>query len=77
MVAPDTDHTGAMQLAERLRQHIGDRDAHHGDDLIEYHVSAGVATLGEGDLSAEDVLARADKALYAAKRAGRNRVMSG
>lgn len=36
--------------------------------------SAGVATLGEGALSADDLYARADRAMYAAKAAGRDRV---
>lgn len=43
-----------------------------GDGTIVYTVSAGVATLATGDASAEAVLLRADDALYAAKRAGRN-----
>ncbi len=76
VVAPDTDHAGAMRLAERLRQQIGNGNARHGDDLIAYTVSAGVGTLRADDHCAEDVLERADQALYAAKRAGRNRVMS-
>lgn len=76
VVAAETDPPGAIQLAERLRQQIGDGRALHGDDLIAYCVSAGVATLREDDHSAKDILERADQALYAAKRAGRNRVMS-
>jgi len=45
-----------------------------GDMPITVSVSIGVAVVGEADGSFEAVLKRADEALYAAKRAGRNRV---
>ena len=72
VVAPMTDLAGGARLAERIRSSIGDTavPVDEGPD-IEVTVSVGVAS---GD-SAEDVLlAEADAALYAAKRAGRNRV---
>jgi diguanylate cyclase (GGDEF)-like protein len=39
-----------------------------------FTVSVGLATLGDSDAGPEDLLARADAALYRAKRGGRNRV---
>ena len=41
---------------------------------IRLSVSIGIAVRSDADASPEDVLRRADKALYQAKRAGRNRV---
>ncbi|MEQ5801272.1 PAS domain S-box protein [Halomonas sp. H10-9-1] len=63
-----TSAAGARILAERVRQLIG-ADPLEG---LAITVSLGVATRLPGE-SAEALMARADEALYAAKRAGRNR----
>ncbi|MDH0728864.1 diguanylate cyclase [Stutzerimonas stutzeri] len=47
----------------------------HGDLPVALTISLGVATLGSTCVSAEALLAAADAALYAAKHAGRNRVV--
>lgn len=66
----------ARQIAERLRQAI----ARHGWSTIAPHLavtaSVGVA-VARAEETTEQVLARADQALYEAKRAGRNRVCLG
>ncbi len=72
VLMPDVDLLGAAAAAERLRQAIGDqpRQRRLGYEL---RVSIGVAVSRQGeDLDA--LIRRADQALYAAKRAGRNRV---
>jgi len=46
------------------------------DHLVEVTISAGVAQLKAGTASAESLIAEADRHLYAAKNAGRNRVVS-
>lgn len=74
ILAADTDLDGAFALAERVRRGVRTQELMEGSDVIRYTVSAGVATVGPLDESAEDSLKRADHALYEAKRAGRDRV---
>lgn len=70
----EADLDQARLAAERLRQAIGDAplllDGHRHPTTI----SVGVAVLEETDRSFSDLLRRADRALYAAKNAGRDRV---
>ena len=72
IVAPQTDSIQARGLAERLRQAIADSSLEHVGRLT---ASFGVAEYRPQE-SAEAWLKRADKALYAAKQAGRNKVAS-
>jgi two-component system, cell cycle response regulator len=73
VIAPMTDLTGGMRLGERIRRRICDTAVPVEDGPpVEVTVSVGVAS---GD-AGEALLAEADAALYAAKRAGRNRVLS-
>ena len=71
---PETDTDGAVILAERLRESLSRLDISVGDESIEITVSIGVANLDERPRTAEDLLRKADEALYAAKGDGRNRV---
>lgn len=70
----DTQRAETSQLAERLRQKIEDLEITSDDHLIRVTVSIGCTEWQEGDLEVEDILKRADKALYRAKEGGRNRV---
>jgi diguanylate cyclase (GGDEF)-like protein len=72
ILAPDTDESGGMALAERLR--VGVESA-FAASMPKLTVSCGVAVHRPGDAEEEDLVAGADQALYAAKDAGRNRVM--
>jgi len=64
----------AKVIAERLRIVIQDSVVETASGPIRYTVSIGLAaTTGSGD-TAEDILKRADLALYRAKETGRNRV---
>jgi diguanylate cyclase (GGDEF)-like protein len=60
--------------AERIRQIVESLNIYVDDQLIKVTVSGGVAVFQASD-TLETVLRRADRALYAAKLAGRNRVM--
>ncbi len=84
-VMPDIDLASARAAAERLRRSFADRPmtinrpmSMSGDGLpieIAVTVSIGVAALQPGDRQYSHLLRRADRAMYAAKAAGRNRVM--
>ncbi|MGC2416075.1 MAG: PleD family two-component system response regulator [Stellaceae bacterium] len=78
VVMPDTSLGDAMLVAERLRLAMADEPFvlyDKGDRLL-VTVSVGVAMTGEGSDTLETLLKRADDALYAAKRAGRNCVIT-
>lgn len=72
MVLPETELESALQLAERLRSNI---EAHQFPIPQRVTVSVGVAAFTPDD-TPKKIVQRADAALYAAKEAGRNRVMS-
>lgn len=74
MVAPLTSAKFALKLAERIRNAVESRPFTTSAGELLLTVSLGVAELEEGDESVEDILERADGALYRAKRDGRNRV---
>jgi diguanylate cyclase (GGDEF)-like protein len=62
----------AGAVAEKLRAAIA---ADRSEGLPAFTVSIGISVVDANDKSLDDVLRRADKALYAAKAQGRNRVV--
>jgi diguanylate cyclase (GGDEF)-like protein len=77
VLLPGTDLAGAMAVAETMRQAVNDLHiAHAGNPAGIVTISAGVAALApaRGGHAAQDLLAAADAALYAAKSSGRDRV---
>lgn len=66
----NTSEDGALTVAERLRANI----AQHPFRCRAVTVSVGVAVSDGTVVDASDLLARADRALYASKKGGRNRV---
>jgi two-component system cell cycle response regulator len=75
---PDTDMAFACNIAERLRQSIETTPVKISRDpgALNITISIGIARCeGEGD-TAEQLLHRADQALYRAKRTGRNKVVA-
>jgi diguanylate cyclase (GGDEF)-like protein len=75
MILKDCDLNAGLLLAEKLRQAVVAECALCELAKCNVTVSFGVAQLQEGE-SEESLVARADKALYEAKLAGRNRVMA-
>lgn len=75
VVLSNTGAAGARLLAERVRDSVEQLEIELGGGRISVTVSIGVAEYGAGD-SAADLIERADRQLYAAKRSGRNRVCS-
>ena len=74
VLLPDIDVRKAVHAAERLRARVNDQPAQVSSELtVDYTVSIGVAGWRPGSTIAE-LIDAAETALYAAKRAGRNRV---
>ncbi len=72
---PGTDLAGAARLAERLRQSVQDMAVPWAEQSLHVTVSIGVhAQVPAGTAMADAMIDAADQAMYAAKRAGRNRV---
>lgn len=70
IVCPETDSARAMEVAEKLRTEI----AHHDFPAVKSKTASfGVAAYEPGETT-DDLVARADAALYRAKNSGRNRV---
>ena len=75
VLLPDRDLSGAEMLAEQLRRAVEKIRIEEGDSTISMTVSIGVSCRKAGERTWADTLRRADKALYQAKNAGRNRVI--
>jgi two-component system cell cycle response regulator len=73
VLAPETDARGAHSLAEKIRLSVSSRLFGGGGRAFALTLSAGVAELRPGE-SGNDMIARADLALYQAKQHGRDRV---
>jgi two-component system cell cycle response regulator len=77
IVVPGCDASGLARLAERLRLAVSRKPIETNAGAFPVTISLGLAFVPLGDESVtncEDLLRRADDALYAAKRNGRNRV---
>lgn len=74
VLLPESGLDAARGLAERLRRNVANLrfDGRDGDYGVT--VSIGVAELNESDRTVDHLLTRADRCLYTAKHAGRNRV---
>ena len=75
LILPETDLEGALLLAERLRVATSGFAFELPTNPIEVTCSLGVAERSPEDRDGGALLARADGALYVAKRGGRNRVV--
>lgn len=75
MVVPSSDAAGTLALAERIRQSIQSPPITTDAGEIKVTISLGVAASAHAcPLGAQELLLRADQALYRAKENGRNRV---
>ena len=73
ILAPGLDEEGAKELAERMRVHLAAQDGRQNGPAVTGSFGVACRT-SDSDRDWEDLVARADSALYRAKRLGRNRV---
>jgi diguanylate cyclase (GGDEF)-like protein len=76
VILPGTDEAGALHLAERARDAIEQHRLVFEGARISLTASFGAAVWPTDGQDAEALLSSADRALYAAKQAGRNRVIA-
>jgi diguanylate cyclase (GGDEF)-like protein len=77
IVLPETKTGNTTAVAERIRQRLASSEVLCGDRSIAVTASIGIAGMDTADgsvLSPAELIERADRALYAAKNRGRNRV---
>ena len=74
-VLPGATASDAEQVAERLRQAVEKHVIAVDDVSLKLTVSVGIAEMSAGVESFDDLLRAADRALYKAKRDGRNRIV--
>ncbi len=74
LVLPETDAIAAARLAERLRKQLEAIEVDLSPGCVQFTVSVGVTSISSKEDSLEVLLQRADRALFEAKRGGRNRV---
>lgn len=73
IVMPDTTSEMALAVGERLRKQIEETGVRHaGGEPVTVSIGVAVASLRD---TVDSLMARADRALYQAKREGRNRVV--
>lgn len=74
VILPNTTLEGAKNVAERIRKAIENHAIDYQEAKINVTVSIGVAVMDAHDTRYEDLISRADIALYKAKHLGRNQV---
>jgi diguanylate cyclase len=75
ILMPETDMKAGKKVAEKLRRKIEKCDFYYRDNPVKISISGGLAE-SQPDDTADAIFERADKALYEAKKAGRNLIVS-
>lgn len=77
LLLPETHLAPALQLCDRLRKRVEAHPVETDRGPINITVSVGLADFQQNATTLEEIIARADAALYTAKRNGRNQVAYG
>lgn len=75
VLLPATAAEGGLPVAERIRDTVGQHDFKVGAARIKMTISIGLASCPKAANNSRDLLMAADKALYRAKAAGKNRIV--
>lgn len=75
VLLPDTGVQGALNVATRLREAISACSISAASEAIHLTCSFGIAHMAHSDAHIDSILQRADAAMYAAKREGKDRVV--
>jgi diguanylate cyclase (GGDEF)-like protein len=73
---PETGSDETSKLTERIRQQVSEVEFDIGDRKVKLTISIGAALFEKGE-DLEQLVSRADRALYQAKESGRNLVVAG
>jgi diguanylate cyclase (GGDEF)-like protein len=74
LLLPETGDVSALQVANRLCQLVAGHVVEYKNARIQVTISVGVTTYNPAVDTLDDLLSRADRALYQAKRLGKNRL---
>lgn len=75
VILPHTGKKGAFVIAERIRKNVGEARVSIGDGFDCTTISLGVAEYPNDAQNIDDLIDKADKAMYSAKKMGKNRVV--
>ncbi len=75
VLLPHTSATDAAIVAERIRQTMLESDVNWQGNRLEVRLSLGVAEAGLHAIGFDELITAADRALYAAKKGGRNQTV--
>lgn len=76
ILLPNTSLTNAINVAEKFRKKVQEQNFYHEHHTIKYTISSGVSEFLCSDKSVDNLIKRADQALYKAKDNNRNCVQS-
>lgn len=74
VVLRNTSIEKGLYVAERIREKVESEVVNHNNSELQYTVSIGISELKPADINFEDLMQRADDALYEAKALSKNRV---
>ena len=71
---PGTDHKGGEIISEKIREKIESSAIKYEDDSLQITMTFGLCTFSD-ELTIDECITRADKALYEGKRIGKNQIV--
>lgn len=75
IILPHTNEKGAKKVAEKIRQKVENISLKFKGQEIRVTITVGISTYTENSSTKDSLIEKADRALYEAKRLGRNRVV--
>ncbi|MCX8058265.1 MAG: sensor domain-containing diguanylate cyclase [Spirochaetes bacterium] len=75
ILLPRCDSFKAYEISERIRKKVENSSFYYDNKLIKFTISAGVCSIEKKDITPNDFIELADKALYYAKKTGKNKTI--